>query len=74
MTRNLAARSRALAEKVCTLESLRMQKKEEAKVIGDQIKELEEEIQEIATAIRSGHEERDAQLELSAVRKLKSEG
>lgn len=68
----LAARSRELAEKVCMLESLRLQKKEDAAEIGRQIRELDAEIQELATAIRSGHEERDAQVELVGIRKIEA--
>jgi peptidoglycan hydrolase CwlO-like protein len=69
----IAERSRRLAQQVGALSSLKEQKKEYNAEIGKEIKELEKEIQQLATAIRSGQEERDAQMELSGVRKIKAD-
>jgi len=60
----IAERSRALAQKVGEWESLRNEAKQTAKDFKKEVDDLAEEIQELATAIRSGQEERDAQMEL----------
>ena len=67
----IAERSRLLAYAVCKVEDLKDDARDSAKNYRAQIKELNEEIQELATAIRSGHEERDAQMELGVVARIR---
>lgn len=67
----IAERSRLLAQRVCEYESIKFEAKERAAKFRSQLKELHEEIQDLATAIRSGHEERDAP-ELPGIRKVKA--
>lgn len=67
----IVERSQKLAQVVCEHEALRLEAKEQAAHYRGLVKELAEEIRELATAVRSGQEERDMQMELAGVRKIK---